>query len=94
MNLYANAKLSPQEIRCCDLLLKGMNPQEVADIMFVDRKTTYTHRARAFEKLNVRNSVELSRLRVQAMLSATPMTIFNQPWRAGYRTALHDVLQP
>lgn len=94
MNLYGKHKLSPNEVRCCDLLLQGLTIREISKIMFVQVKTTYTHKARAFTKLGVRNVAELSRLRVQSMLDESPMTMVHQRWRAGYRSALEQVLQP
>ena len=91
MNVYSTAKLSPKEIRCCDLLMQGMTMQEIADLMFVQLKTAFTYKYRAFNKLCVRNLAELFRLRMNASLDEVP----GKPdqWHEGYRQALQEILQ-
>ena len=90
MNLYAKHHLSPKEISTCDLLLAGCTLQQAADSMYVQYKTASEYKRRAFLKMNVRNTAQLSRMKIRAMLEDIPS--IPDDWHAGYRSALQEVL--
>jgi DNA-binding CsgD family transcriptional regulator len=90
MNLYAKHHLSPKEISCCDLLLAGCTLQEIADAMYVQYKTAQTYKHRAYKKLKIRNTAQLHRMKIHAMLDEVPT--IPDDWHAGYRSALQEVL--
>jgi DNA-binding CsgD family transcriptional regulator len=90
MNLYGKFHLSPREIVCCDLLLAGCTLQEIADAMYVQYKTASEYKWRSFTKMKIRNTAQLHRMKIHAMLDEVP-TIPDQ-WHAGYRSALQEVL--
>lgn len=56
------AKLSQRESEVSNLILQGKNIQEMADMLKLSDKTINTYRYRLYEKLNVKNDVELTRL--------------------------------
>jgi len=55
-------KLSEREFAITNLLLKGMTLTEVSAALNIQMSTTGTHKARIFEKLNVKNILQLSKL--------------------------------
>ncbi|MFY7898825.1 MAG: LuxR C-terminal-related transcriptional regulator, partial [Chitinophagaceae bacterium] len=55
-------KLSEREFAITNLLLKGMTLTEVSAALNIQMSTTGTHKARIFEKLNVKNILQLSEL--------------------------------
>ncbi len=55
-------QLSRREMEVTLLTLQGKSIQEIADILSVSPKTICTYRYRIFEKLGLRNDVELTRL--------------------------------
>jgi DNA-binding CsgD family transcriptional regulator len=91
MNLYAKYHLSPKEISLCNLLLVGCTLQEAADSMYVQYKTASEYKRRAFQKMGIRNTAQLFRLKFHAMLEEVPS--IPDEWHAGYRSALQEVLQ-
>ncbi|MGR9101092.1 MAG: response regulator [Gammaproteobacteria bacterium] len=58
-------KLSQREMEVALLTLQGKSITEMADMLSVASKTINTYRYRVYEKLNVRNDVELTRLAVK-----------------------------
>jgi len=56
------AKLSQRESEVSNLILQGKSIQEMADMLKLSDKTINTYRYRLYEKLNVKNDVELTRL--------------------------------
>ncbi len=55
-------RLSSREMEVALLTLQGKSIQEIAAILSVSPKTVCTYRYRIFEKLGIRNDVELTRL--------------------------------
>ncbi len=55
-------RLSSREMEVTLLTLQGKSIQEIAAILSVSPKTVCTYRYRIFEKLGIRNDVELARL--------------------------------
>lgn len=58
-------KLSQRESEVVTLILQGKSIQEMADMLVISDKTVNTYRYRLYEKLNVKNDVELTRLAVK-----------------------------
>jgi two-component system invasion response regulator UvrY len=58
------AKLSKREAGVVTLVLQGKSIQEVAEMLVISPKTVNTYRYRIYEKLQVKNDVELTRLAV------------------------------
>lgn len=54
--------LSPREREVLDLLVAGRLNKQIADDLGVSMRTIEVHRARIFEKMGVRNAVELANL--------------------------------
>jgi two-component system, NarL family, invasion response regulator UvrY len=59
------AKLSQREAEVVTLILQGKSIQEMADMLVLSDKTVNTYRYRLYEKLQVKNDVELTRLAVK-----------------------------
>ncbi|MEQ1546346.1 response regulator [Methyloglobulus sp.] len=59
------AKLSQREAEVVTLILQGKTIQEMADMLMLSDKTVNTYRYRLYEKLQVKNDVELTRLAVK-----------------------------
>ncbi len=59
------AKLSQRETQVVTLILQGKTIQEMAKMLVLSDKTVNTYRYRLYEKLNVKNDVELTRLAVK-----------------------------
>jgi len=58
-------KLSQREMQVMMMSMQGMKGQEISDQLNLSPKTISTYRYRLFEKLNVSNDVELTRLAMQ-----------------------------
>ncbi|ACJ20118.1 response regulator [Coxiella burnetii] len=58
-------QLSNRQIEVLLLLAKGMNAESIAKQLHITAKTVNSHRYRMFEKLGVKNDVELIKLAVQ-----------------------------
>ncbi len=54
------ALLSPREMQVMLMVTQGRNTQEISDALFVSPKTISTYRTRLFEKLELKNDVELT----------------------------------
>lgn len=55
-------KLSDREFEITTLLLEGKTVTEIATVLNIAMSTTGTHKARIFEKLNINNVMELTKL--------------------------------
>lgn len=55
-------KLSYRESQVADMLLQGKNIQEISRILSISDKTANTYKYRLYEKLSVKNDVQLTRL--------------------------------
>jgi len=58
-------KLSQRESEVTNLILQGKSIKEMADMLVLSDKTINTYRYRLYEKLKVKNDVELTRLAVK-----------------------------
>jgi len=56
------ARLTARERRIADLVAEGLSSREVAEKLDLSVRTVEVHRARVFEKMNVRSAVELANL--------------------------------
>ncbi len=65
------AKLSQRESQVVHLILEGKSIQEMSDILIISDKTVNTYRYRLYDKLKVKNDVELTRLAVKFNLLET-----------------------
>ena len=61
----ADGGLSPREREVLTLLVKGKTDQEIADLLFLSRRTVTTHASHLFAKLGVSNRVEATALAVR-----------------------------
>jgi two-component system invasion response regulator UvrY len=59
------AKLSQREAEVVTLILQGKSIQEMAQMLVLSDKTVNTYRYRLYDKLHVKNDVELTRLAVK-----------------------------
>lgn len=59
------AALSQREQEIVQLILEGKSIKEMADLLLISPKTVNTYRYRLYEKLGVKNDVELTRLALQ-----------------------------
>jgi two-component system, NarL family, invasion response regulator UvrY len=59
------AKLSQREAEVVTLILQGKTIQEMAEMLLLSDKTVNTYRYRLYEKLQIKNDVELTRLAVK-----------------------------
>lgn len=55
-------ELSSREMQVTMMILEGQRTQEISDGLCLSPKTVSTYRQRIYEKLNVKNDVELTRL--------------------------------
>lgn len=62
------SSLSEREMQVTLMLADCQKVQEIADSLFVSPRTVNTYRYRIFEKLDVRNDVELTRLAIRYKL--------------------------
>lgn len=59
------AKLSHRESEIMALILQGKSIQEMAEMLAINSKTVNTYRYRLYDKLKIKNDVELTRLAVK-----------------------------
>ncbi|WP_347988418.1 response regulator [Methylomonas sp. AM2-LC] len=59
------AKLSQRELEVAGLILQGKSIPDMADTLQINAKTVNTYRYRLYEKLNIKNDVELMHLAVK-----------------------------
>lgn len=57
--------LSERELQVTMMITKGHKVQQISDVLFLSPKTVNSYRYRIFEKLNVNNDVELTRLAIK-----------------------------
>lgn len=65
-------KLSEREMQVMMMITSGMTVQEVSDTLFLSTKTVNGYRYRLFEKLSVRNDVELTYLALKHQMIERP----------------------
>ena len=61
-------QLSQREMQVVILTLQGKSIQEIADMLLISPKTVNTYRYRVYDKLAVKNDVELTRLAIRHKL--------------------------
>lgn len=57
--------LSKRELQVMLMIIKGIKPQMIAEQMCISQKTVNSYRYRIFEKLGVKNDVELTLLAIR-----------------------------
>jgi DNA-binding NarL/FixJ family response regulator len=57
--------LSPRELEVVKLIAEGFTSEEIAEQLFISKKTVDRHRANVLEKLGMRNRVELTRYAIR-----------------------------
>ena len=57
--------LSPRELEVVKLIAEGFTSEEIAEQLFISKKTVDRHRANILEKLGMRNRVELTRYAIR-----------------------------
>ncbi len=57
--------LSPRELEVVKLIAEGHTSEEIAEMLFISKKTVDRHRANILEKLGMRNRVELTRYAIR-----------------------------
>lgn len=62
-------RLSPREIQILLMIAQGHSTQYISDALYVSPKTVSTYRHRLYEKLDVQNDVELTRLALECGLT-------------------------
>ncbi|MBP1152965.1 response regulator [Methylocaldum sp. RMAD-M] len=66
--------LSYRELQVVIMTLQGLSIQDMADMLTISPKTVNTYRYRAYDKLSVKNDVELTRLATRYdLISDTPL---------------------
>lgn len=65
-------ELSQREIEVMMMLVRGQEIQEVADNLHISHKTVRTYKARLYEKLGVKNAVDLTHLAIRHGILETP----------------------
>jgi DNA-binding NarL/FixJ family response regulator len=61
----ASDPLTPRELDVVKLIAEGHTSEEIAEILFISKKTVDRHRANMLEKLGMRNRVELTRYAIR-----------------------------
>ena len=79
-------RLTPREIEILSFIAQGFRSQEVADLLFVSKRTIDFHLANAFSKLQVGN-------RVQAILAASRMGFLPVEHAFGFDAGLRDQIE-
>ncbi|BBL73630.1 response regulator [Methylomagnum ishizawai] len=72
-------QLSYRELQFVLMTLQGKSMQQMGDLLNISPKTVTTYRYRAFEKLGVKNGVELTKLAVQFDLARDELIASKQP---------------
>ncbi len=57
--------LTPRELEVVKLIAEGLTSEEIAEALIISHKTVDRHRANVFEKLRMRNRVELTRYAIK-----------------------------
>lgn len=66
-NIKNFAPLTPKEKEIYGLMLEGLNPQEIADKLFLARCTVATHITHIFQKKNVGSTQQLLAQRIREL---------------------------
>jgi two-component system invasion response regulator UvrY len=66
-------KLSEREMQVMLMITSGMNVQDISDRLFLSSKTINGYRYRMFEKLGIKNDVELTFLAIKHQLIEHPL---------------------
>jgi DNA-binding NarL/FixJ family response regulator len=61
----AQDPLTPRELEVVKLIGEGHTSEEIAEMLFISKKTVDRHRANVLEKLGMRNRVELTRYAIR-----------------------------
>jgi two-component system, NarL family, invasion response regulator UvrY len=69
--------LSEREMQVMFLITRGKNVQEISDSLFLSDKTVHGYRYRIFEKLGVKNDVELTVLAMKYRIINTPEEVIS-----------------
>jgi len=64
----AEDPLTPRELEVVKLIAEGYTSEEMAEMLFISKKTVDRHRANVLEKLGMRNRVELTRYAIRTGL--------------------------
>ena len=67
-------KLTKREIEVLSLVIEGRSSKEVADLLYVSKRTVDFHLANIYDKLNVTNRVQAFRRAVRLGLISGEMT--------------------
>ncbi len=59
------SKLSPRESEVVTLILEGKSIKEMSEMLILSDKTVNTYRYRLYDKLKIKNDVELTRLAIK-----------------------------
>lgn len=68
-------KLSEREMQVMRMITQGMSVSEISTQLFLSTKTVNGHRYRIFEKLGIKNDVELAYLALQHRIIEQPVQI-------------------
>jgi DNA-binding NarL/FixJ family response regulator len=63
-----NGQLSTRELEVLRLIAEGHSGREIAELLFISEKTVDRHRANIFDKLGMRDRVELTRYAIRTGL--------------------------
>ncbi|MCP4601086.1 MAG: response regulator [Proteobacteria bacterium] len=58
-------KLSERELQICLLIINGYRSKDIADTLHLSPQTVGSHRQRLFDKLHIKNDVDLTRLSIR-----------------------------
>jgi len=70
-----NVNLTEREVEVLNLVLEGKSSKEVAQMLFLSKRTIDFHLARIYEKLNVSNRVQAIRRATQLGLVSTAVQV-------------------
>jgi two-component system invasion response regulator UvrY len=70
--------LSEREMQVMLMITRGMLVQDIADKLFLSTKTVNTYRYRIFEKLSIKNDVELTYLAMQHRVIESPHDVLQE----------------
>ena len=60
--------LTKKEKEVANLLLEGLNSQEIAEKLYISKFTVLTHRKRLLKKLNAKNTAEMMKILIATKL--------------------------
>jgi len=65
-------ELSSREIEVMMMLVQGQEVQDIADTLHISHKTVRTYKSRLYEKLGVKNAVDLTHMAIRHGILETP----------------------